>query len=266
MKSYLTYFKSELMVGLQYRVAAFAGLATQFFWGIMYALIYSAFYSHTNINSINLSELMSYVWLNQAFLTLIYVKESDVAIKNEIKDGTVAYELCRPYSIYLWWFLKLMAKRIAKCMLRFAPVVIVSLLLPKPYNLSFPIGSNAFILFLISLLLGAVLITSINMIVTIIAFFTYQDKGISSIVVSVLSLFSGFFVPIPLMPNFLIKILEYTPFRLIGDLPFRIYSGNIGIAYGINSIFLQLIWIIIFIFIGKQLLNHALKKVCIQGG
>lgn len=254
------------MVALQYKTAAIAGLATQFFWGIMYALIYSAFYSHTSIDNINLSELMSYVWLNQAFLTLVYIKDSDEVIKNEIKDGTVSYELCRPYSIYIWWFLKLIAKRIAKCFLRFAPVVVVAVFLPKPYNLSFPISVSAFILFLVTLLFGAILITSINMLVTIISFFTYQDKGISNIVVSVVSLFSGFFVPIPLMPNFLIKILEYTPFRLFGDLPFRIYSGNIGISYALSSMFLQLIWIIIFIGIGKLLLNYALKRVCIQGG
>ena len=41
MKPYLSYFKKELLEALQYREAAIAGLATQFFWGILYAFVYN---------------------------------------------------------------------------------------------------------------------------------------------------------------------------------------------------------------------------------
>ena len=232
----------------------------------MYALIYTAFYSYTNIDSISISELMSYVWLNQAFLTLVYPKGLDEQIIKEIQDGTVSYELCRPYNIYLWWFLKLYAKRLANCTLRFSPVIIVSLLLPKPYNLSLPISLQAFILFVLTLLLAAVLITTVNLIVMIVTFYTYQSKGISGIVTSIFSVLSGLYVPLPLFPDKVLKLLEYLPFRYLGDLSYRIYSGNIGISYGLFSLGMQVLWIIIFIFIGVRLLSVAVKKACIQGG
>ena len=64
----------------------------------------------------------------------------------------------------------------------------------------------------------------------------------------------------------MLKITEYLPFRLIGDLSQRIYSGNINISYGLKSILLQIIWIIILIVIGKTIMNKALSKVSIQGG
>ena len=93
-----------------------------------------------------------------------------------------------------------------------------------------------------------------------------MDKGISSIIYIIGGLLSGIDIPLPLLPIKLLKITEYLPFRLISDLSKRIYSGNISINYGIKSILLQIIWIILLIGIGKLLINKALSKVSIQGG
>ena len=266
MKAYFSYFKRELIVGLQYRSAAFAGLATQFFWGILYVLVYESFYSHAKVDSINFKELMCYVWLNQAFFSLIILSFRNKGITKQIKDGTVAYELCRPYDLYWWWYLNHLAKRYASCLLRCVPVIIFAFIIPKPYGLSLPISFTAFVMFLVALFLGTLIITAIAMIIHMVTFFTYNDTGISSVVYSIGGLLSGFDLPIPLMPAFLISICEYLPFRLIGDLANRIYSGNIMFSYGIKSIIFQIIWIIILIFIGKLLMKIALRKVSIQGG
>lgn len=266
MKSYLSYFKSELMVGLQYRVAAIAGLSTQFFWGIILAFIYTSFYSHTSLDGFNLNELMCYVWLNQAFYSLIYPNNKDNDIMNEIKNGTVAYELCRPYDIYWWWYLKFLSKRYAACMLRCIPVLIFAYFLPKGYGLTNPISLEALILFIITLLLGTLIMVGINMIIQSISFFTNQDKGIASIFYTIMALLSGFQIPLPLLPNIINNLNFLLPFRLIGDLPYRIYSGNISINSALNNVFFQIIWIFILIFIGKTIMNKVLKKVSIQGG
>ena len=266
MKAYLTYFKSELLTGLQYRASAYAGILTQFFWGFVYALIYTAFYSYTSIDSISFEQLMCYVWLNQAFYYLIVFGIYDHEISGSIKDGNVAYQLLRPYDLYNWWYIKHLAKRYSGCLLRFLPVILFALILPSPYGLSLPVSLLAFIMFIITMILGTLIMAAIFMIIQCIGFFTYQDKGISSIICSIGGLLSGFFIPIPLLPNLIINITEYLPFRLIGDLPFRIYSGNIDLAYGIKSIILQVIWIIILTMVGKKIMKFALKKVSIQGG
>lgn len=40
MKAYYSLFKIRLLKGLQYKVAAYAGVLTQFFWGFMYIMIF----------------------------------------------------------------------------------------------------------------------------------------------------------------------------------------------------------------------------------
>lgn len=266
MSGYLAYFKSELLVQLQYRTSALAGLATQFFWGIIYALVYTAFYNYNNIDSINIRGLMCYVWLNQAFMMMIYLSLKDSMINEQIKTGTVAYELCKPYDLYNWWYAKLLAKRYAATSLRCLPIIIVAFLLPEPYNLTLPASPLYFLMFLITLFFGSILIVAINMIVQTITFYTYQDKGIASIVYSIGGLLSGFSIPLPLMPNFILKIANVLPFRYIGDLPFRLYSSNININDGLKCICFQIMWIVILIIIGKIIMKYSLKKVSIQGG
>ncbi|MBR3162252.1 MAG: ABC-2 family transporter protein [Bacilli bacterium] len=266
MIGYLRYFKLTIIAGLQYRISALSGLLTQFFWGLLYIFIYKTFYSYTAITSINFKELMCYVWLNQAFITLTFLNYNDNEITNAIKNGAVSYELCRPYDLYWWWFIKLISKRYSKVILRFLPIIIFSFLLPKPYNLSLPVSINAFILFLITLFLGSIIITTINIIVNGIVFFTLDDKGISSLIYNIGSLFSGILIPLPLLPKYILNICNYLPFKYIGDLSFRVYSGNIGITNAINNIIISTIWIVIFVIIGKFIFKIALKKVSIQGG
>ena len=266
MRGYYRYFISSIIAGLQYKISALSGLTTQIFWGLLYVFIYKAFYSYTTISSINYKELMCYVWLGQAFIVLTFLNFGDKEIVLAIRNGGVSYELCRPYDLYWWWFIKLISKRYAKVILRCIPIIMFALLLPKPYNLSLPISFLAFILFIITLFLGSIVVTSINMIVNGIGFFTLDDKGVSSIVYNVGSLLSGFAIPLPLMPLYILNIVKYLPFRFIGDLSFRIYSGNIGIMIAINSVIVQLIWICILVVIGRIIFKNALRKVSIQGG
>ena len=266
MSGYLRYFKTELIMGLQYKAAAISGLCTQIFWGILYCLLYEAFYSHASIDAISFKEIICYVWLMQSFFTLIYIRVNDSEILEKIKSGTVAYELCRPYSLYFWWYVKLLSKKYAAVTLRCLPVLIISFLLPKPYRLLLPISLEAFVLFVISLILGSFVVVGLCMIIHSITFFTFYSKVITSIVCSIGELLSGFAIPVPLLPTFLVNITKYMPFRLIGDASFRIYSGNISIIGAKEIIILQIIWIIILIIVGNLLVNKALKKVCIQGG
>ncbi len=264
MKSYLKYFKTELLVGLQYKEAAIAGLSTQFFWGILYAFLYKSFYSHTNIKSINYGELMCYVWLTQTFFAMVIIAIKDHSIITMIKDGSVVYELCRPYNLYFWWYMRLLSKRYAAVTLRSIPILIFALLLPKPYGLIGPISLEAFIVFLITLFLGSLVVVGISMLIQCIAFFTIEDRGVAGIFCTIGDLLSGFQLPIPLLPVIVINISKYLPFRFIGDLSFRIYSGNIAVDYSL--VLWQIFWILVLIIIGNLVLRIALRRVVIHGG
>lgn len=267
MKAYYSLFKMRLLKGLQYRVAALAGIATQFFWGFMYIMIFEAFYKSTNtVQPISFRELVQVIWLQQSFLVFVMLWYRDSELLNLITSGNIAYELCRPVDLYKLWYAKLIAQRLGGAAMRCFPIMIVAILLPYPYNFTFPPHVINFILFLITLILGLILIVAISMLIYISVFYTMSPTG-SLLIFSVFGeFFSGLIIPVPLMPEMLKKVVYLLPFRYTSDLPFRLYAGNIGIREGIISIGVQLLWIGIIIGLGKLWMNKALDKVIIQGG
>lgn len=268
MSTYLAYFKTRLVIELQYRVQAIAGIATQYFWGFLQIFIYQAFYESSPSNNLpmNFKELVAYIWLMQSFFALIYVRVKDEEISETIRTGTLAYELCRPYNLYTWWFVKILAKKYAATILRCLPILVLAFVLPEPYKLMAPTSFENSILFVISLLLGSTILISIAMLIQIISIFTLNDKGVISILNTIMELLSGLVIPLPLLPELFKKITYYMPFGLISDLPFRVYSGNILTNEAGKLILFQIVWLILLITLGNMLAKKALKKAYMQGG
>ena len=267
MKSYLSYFKLKFITGLQYRIAALAGIYTQFLFGFVYISIYIAFYESGGTNlPMKLEQLVSYIWLEQSFFALIYMIYKDKDIINIIKNGNVAYELIRPQDLYFMWFTKIYGDKLAKVTLRFLPVLLVALILPKPYNFNLSTSIHVIPIFLISLILSSILVTLIILLYHVICLFTLDEKGIVNIFMVVSDILSGLVIPIPFFPKYLQKISNFLPFRYVGDFPFRLYVRNISINEGITGIIVQIVWIIILLVIGRLITKKALKKAVIQGG
>lgn len=212
MKAYLAYFILKYKTGLQYRANAYAGIVTQIFFGIIYTSIYIAFYESdiTNI-PMELSKLISYLWLIQAFHALIYLWYKDKDILNLIRTGNIAYELCRPQDIYYMWGFKIMGERFANASLRFIPVLLFASILPIPYKLNLSIDFIRFIFFIISFILSSILMVVIVLLTHIICMFTIDDKGIVNIFNVIADFLSGHAIPIPFFPTVIRNIINYTP-------------------------------------------------------
>lgn len=267
MKAYISYFKIKFKNGLQYRAAAFAGIATQFAWGFMYIMIYESFYN-SNISKapMKLSQLSSYIWLQQAFLTLFMVFFLDNDIFDLISSGNVSYELCRPLDIYNIWFSKSCATRLSKVILRFFPILIVAVFLPAPYKFNLPNSFTTLCLFIVSMFLAFMVVVSYCMLIYIFTFYTISPVGVRMALVMIADFLAGGLIPLPFLPNSLTKIIYLLPFAAMQNAPFRIYIGEVSTTYAVYSIILQAFWTIVLISIGKIMLSHALKRVELQGG
>ena len=268
MKAIFSIFKLNFLNYLQYRIQALAGIATQFFFGFVFIMVYIAFYESGNIEKLPmpLNQLVSYLWLNQSFFSLIYMWTKEKELLLMIKNGNVAYELVRPINFYFKWYVTMISKRLAMAMLKFLPVLVVAYFLPEPFNLILPNSIESLMLFCISLVLSTFLVVAINMVMHIITFFTLNEKGVLEIFMSTSEILAGGTVPLVMFPMFLYKIAYILPFRYTCDLPFRIYTGNISVNMAIPDVIGSFIWTIIIIIVGYLLTKKALKKAIIQGG
>ena len=264
---YTSLFRIKFIAGLQYRAAAAAGIATQFVWGIMSLLLYKAFYeADPNAFPMSFQALASYLWLQQAFLALFMGWFFENDIFQTITEGGIAYELCRPLDIYYMWFYRTMASRLAKAVLRCMPILVFAAFLPKPYGIRLPDTLRAGIWFLITTILGFLVVIAFGMLVYISTFFTYSPIGVKMVSVSLIEFFSGAVIPIPFLPEGIRQVVELLPFASMQNIPLRIYSGDIAGMEILARAALQLFWIIVLTWIGKRLMEHALKRVVVQGG
>ena len=267
MKKYISFFWIRFINSLQYRAAAYAGVATQFAWGFMNILAFRAFYrENPHSFPMEFSQLASYVWLQQAFLALFMLWYYDNEIFASITGGNVAYELARPMDLYCMWFTKNLAVRLSRAFLRCMPILLVAVLLPEPYGISPPVSMFGFFMFIISIILAFFCLVALSMLVYISAFYTLSPWGVR-IMASVLTEFlTGAIIPLPFFPEKIMRIISLTPFASMQNLPFRIYSGNIAGKEMLYGILLQVFWTAVLVLAGRLWISKALNRAVVQGG
>lgn len=267
MKKYLSFFRLRFSMGLQYRAAALAGIATQFVWGTMEILVFKAFYeADPAAFPMSFSATACYIWLQQAFLAFFAAWYLENEIFENIMNGNIAYELCRPISIYNMWFAKDAATRLSRAVLRCFPILLVAAFLPAPYGLSKPADFMHFGLFLLTSLLGLAVTVALCMLIYALTFFTVSPMGLRMLFVSSVDLLAGAVIPLPFFPEKIQALLELLPFAAMQNVPLRIYSGSMSAAEMQKAVFLQIFWLITLILFGKMLCSIAQRKVCVQGG
>lgn len=266
-KPYFAYFRVRYFANLQYRTAAWAGLATQFAWGFMMILLYRAFYrSGPEGFAMSFEAVAAYIWLQQALLTFYSIWALDTSIFKDIMDGSLAYELLRPLNLYSWWFAKSAALRTARATLRFLPVLVVAALLPRPYGLMLPVSLPAFFMFLVTLAMTLCLVIAYTMFIYIGTIRTLNPQGLRILAVSLTELLTGAIVPLPFMPPRVQRVLELTPFGVMQNLPLRIYSGDISLRGSLTGFSRQVFWLAVMVLLGRRLMKQALRRVTLQGG
>lgn len=267
MRQYVAYFKLRFIASLQYRVAAIAGILTQFAFGFIFVMIYIAFYQSNKSGApMELNQVVTYLWLQQSFFSFLYLYYRDKEILTMIKNGDVAYELCRPGNLYIKWYIKIFSSKLAALTLKFAPILLVAIFLPEPYRMMLPPNLKVFFTFLLSIGFSLFLIPAFCALIHLLSFFLLDDRGIYTFVISFAEIFAGNAIPLPFFPDLLQKIANLLPFRYMTDLPFRIYTGHISLSAAFPQIIIQFFWTVIFVGIGFFMTKKALNRVVVQGG
>jgi len=267
MSMYLSMFRMRLIAGLQYRAAGWAGVATQFFWGFMYIMIFQAFYASSSTEPpMPWPQLVSYMWLQQSFLAIIMLWWQDNDLLSSIATGQVAYELSKPYDLFKMWYARLLAMRLSNVLLRCIPILAVASLLPAQYRLTLPAGIDSAAMFLLSIILSLFLVSAISMFIYITTFVTLSPMGARLVIGVAAEFLQGSIIPIPLMPEGLQRVLNFFPFRYAADLPFRLYSGNISGSNALFQICIQFFWIAALLALGSLAFRRIMRRVVIQGG
>ena len=267
MKKYFCFFQNRFQTELQYRGASVTGTLTQFLWGLMECLAFRALLESNAVTSpMSLQAVISYVWLREAFFLMLNTWAMDNDIMEMLTSGGIAYEMCRPVSIYDMWYARTIGGRIASALLRCTPILLLAFCLPGSCRMRLPANGGALVMFALTMLLACAVTVSFCMFVYILAFFTVSPEGVRKIMMGLVDFLAGSVIPLPFIPQPLRSILELLPFGSMQNVPLRIYSGDLVGTEMWNALWLQIFWLVFLIFLGKTICRAAERRVVIQGG
>lgn len=263
MTGYLSILSARFRTLLQYRAAAIAGLGTQLFWGLIRVMILTAFYRATRSpQPMDIDTVVGYVWLGQAFI-LVQPWGVDRDVQQQIRTGTVAYELLRPLDLYALWYSRAIALKTAPTLLRSIPLMAVAGLF---LGLPLPASPESFAAFALSIGAAVLLSAAFTVILNISLIWTLSADGVTALVPALGFLFSGMIVPLPLFPEWSQPVVRALPFRYIADVPYRLYLGHIPPGE-IGSLLLAVAaWTAGLVVLGRFLLAVARRRFVVQGG
>ena len=256
---------------LQYRVAAVAGIVTQIFWGCVRLMVLGAFYAvAVEQPPMSFASVVAYVWLGQVLIGLLPWNH-DSELQQLFTSGNVAYELLRPLDLYAFWFARTFAFRTAPTLLRLIPgtlfaVWVLPLIGLSEWALTGPASTTHGLLFLCSIVATVLLSCAVSMLISISLFWMLEARGVVTLMSGFVPVLSGMIVPLPLFPEWAQPFLNWQPFRGLCDIPFRIYSGDIGTSVAVYEIMFQFAWVAILVFFGYGLILRARNKLVVHGG
>ncbi len=263
MISYTAILSANVRTLLQYRTAAVAGLITQIFWGLIRVMIFEAFYRSTTADQpMTLDEVVTYIWLGQAFFLLL-PWDVDRQIHALIRSGLVGYELLRPVDLYNLWFTRALAFRTAPTLLRAVPLIAVAILF---LGMGAPASAAAGLAFCVSMI-GALLIScAFTTLLNITLMWTVSGQGVAGLSAAAVTILTGMLIPVPFFPDWAQTVINALPFRGIVDTPYRLYLGHIPPSDAIWHLGHQFVWTVALILAGRWLLARGVRRLVMQGG
>lgn len=271
MSGYVAIVAARFRTLLQYRAAALAGLVTQVFFGLVRIMILQAFYAGTAAGApMDAAQIVGYVWLGQAMLKLLpWQTDGDVA--QQIRDGSVVYELTKPLDLYAVWYARALASRTAPLLLRMLPMfgfamVVLPLLGADAWRLAPPVSPAAGAMFACTFV-GAVLLSAALMtVMTASLLWTVSSDGVPMLVGAFATMFGGLVIPLPLFPDWAQGLLYAMPFCGLLDMPSRVYTGSIAPGDAVWVVAHQLAWTAVLVASTRALVGRGLRRLVVQGG
>ncbi|WP_341281009.1 ABC-2 family transporter protein [Paenibacillus sp. FSL H8-0537] len=263
MGAYLDFIRIRFITMLAYRVNYYSGI-------VIYAINIGAYYflwkaifgEQQELAGFTVAQMTTYVavsWMARAF----YFNNLDREIANDIRDGSVATQMTRPYSYLLVKMMQGFGEGLFRLLLFMIPgMIIVCLIFP----VKLPTDPMTWMIYLVMLLFSFLINSQINILTGLFAFFVENNEGMMRMKRVMVDLFSGVVVPIAFFPGWLAAIMKWLPFQAITYLPSSVFTGRTPGSEIAGVFGLQVVWFVVLLVPIWFTWRAARKRLFVQGG
>lgn len=181
----------------------------------------------------------------------------------KIQDGSLSGELIKPVHPMLTSALVNNVAFKMLSMMGLTPIWIILYFLFKPdfSNVAFQNVLLAIPVMVIAFLIGYLLSATI----TALAFWTTRIYSIHEFYFALILLFSGQFVPLPLMPKVIQDIAQYLPFQLLLYFPIQLILGKLSADQIVMGYVMAGVWLVLAAFLFNIVWRNGVKRYSAVG-
>ncbi|HYF77736.1 MAG TPA: ABC-2 family transporter protein [Symbiobacteriaceae bacterium] len=180
-----------------------------------------------------------------------------------LRSGAIVTELLRPVDFQLRMFAMMLAKLGATMLIHMALLGTVACLF---LGLRLPADPRVWFWFALSLVAGNCVLFLFDWIISLSAFYTNEIRGLFILRDGLASFFSGFLVPLALLPDWLRSVAEVLPFGLALNAPVQILTGMTPVSAAPWIIAIQLVWGAGLLLLSRLAFRVAVRTITVQGG
>lgn len=246
-----------------YRGATFAGLLTNFFFGLLRVAVLLALYgSRAEVEGLSIQNAVTFTGLTQAvigFLSMFFWFD----LMESISSGDVAVDLLKPLSFFSYWMARDLGRAVAQLLLRGVPMMVAYAFL---FDITIPTHLGAWLAFSLALGLAWLVGFCWRFLVNLAGFWVPNALGIGRMVFTFSWFLSGFMMPLRFFPDWFIRLCYLTPFPHTVNALVEIYLGILPTSQILSTLASQAIWALTLWLISIWVLQAGVRKLVIQGG
>lgn len=259
---YFAYFKKSFLGRSAYRFDHLMSILSTCLRIFIFWEIYRALYgTRQEVDGITMAMVTTNFILSMGLDAIFYM--NDYFLPNKIQDGSIATELLRPMSFKGRMFAENMGCAVFNLIFHFTPSFFIALaligIMPQASKMSL-------LCFVLSAMLGYGVMWSISFTLQMLSFWLINMWSLMTLKTVLINVFSGTMIPLWFMPDWMEKLMRFTPFSSIYFTPVQIYLGQLSGREIMEKCLVQLVWILIIFFIGDFLWKCGQRKLVVQGG
>ncbi len=255
--------KTSIKQQLTYRMALWAGLATNLFFGLLRAMLLIALYgARVSVNGLTLEGSLTYVALSQSLIAFLTIFGS-WDVMNTVYSGAIGSDLLRPVHLFRFW----MARDLGRSLVNLAGRGIIFMaLFALFYPVQLPADAGIWLLVILSLVLAWLVSFAWRFLVNLAAFWSPDARGIGRIGFALAQFLSGFIMPLRLLPDWFSDLCKATPFPAMVNTPIEVYLGILSGEHLAGALLLQAGWFLALGLACMLVLRAGIRRLVIQGG
>ncbi len=263
MRKYLFVLKATLIESLQYVMNIFLGFITFFMLLFIFMNLWNYIYSDSAnvINGYSKNQMIWYVILTEIIWFGMRNQTLSSQISNDIKSGSIAYGINKPYHYISY----IVAKHLGEIAVKSVLFVIAGFVIGYCFLGSFPeIRLYRLPLLLLSLVLGILINTFLKMSISVLSFWI-EDSTPFHWIYDKMIIVLGIMFPVEVFPLWAQPLIRYSPIyvvtygpaKLVIDYQSRMALSVLG-AQGIYLVFSLTVLLLLY--------RKGVKKLNVNGG